>query len=233
MSTRAAPKSKWRPPTNLGARVNSSIQDVMGDISADGLTLFFSSGRPGGEGTTDIWISRRETVKDSWGDPANLGSVVNSPKADSAFSLTPDGLTLFFTSDRDGGLGDLDIWMTRRPNANAPWGKPTNLGPGVNSDKREEGGQITSDGLILLFSAWQPGPNGRFVMWKASRARRDQPFGARVTLGSNLNKWATASGASLSNDGRTLFFHSNHPGGKGSWDLWSVGRTPRLRTGRP
>ena len=73
-------------PTNLGPTVNSSSEDAVAHTSADGLTLFFQSKRPGGYGNVDIWMTRRETKDAPWTTPTNLGLPVNSDK-DEACSL--------------------------------------------------------------------------------------------------------------------------------------------------
>ncbi|MHC4331939.1 MAG: TolB family protein, partial [Planctomycetota bacterium] len=69
-------------PTNLGPTVNSSAGDTSPSISADGLELYFSSDRPGGYGLDDIYVMTRATTEDDWGEPVNLGPLVNSSTAD-------------------------------------------------------------------------------------------------------------------------------------------------------
>jgi len=68
-----------------------------------------------------------------WGDPVNLGPVVNSPSNDQHPAISKDGLSLYITSDRPGGLGGSDIWVSQRASSGDPWGAPENLGPNINS----------------------------------------------------------------------------------------------------
>ena len=124
-------------PTNLGPTVNTSAFDGVPSISADGLELYFSSGRPGGYGSLDIWVTTRPTKDDPWGTPVNLGSTVNSGYDDPTPSISTDGLTLYFSSNRPGE-GGYDLWLTTRATKQDPWGEPVNLGPTVNSSAQED-----------------------------------------------------------------------------------------------
>jgi hypothetical protein len=81
------------------------------NISANGRTLFFGAEMGGGYGSNDIWATTRATTEDDWGTPVNLGSTVNGPSWDCEPSLSPDGRTLYFTSDRGGGIGSWDTWQ--------------------------------------------------------------------------------------------------------------------------
>ena len=114
VATRPDTDSPWGKPVNLGPTVNSSAWDLSARESADGLTLLFHSQRGGGLGGEDIWMSTRATKNDPWGTPVNLGAPVNSGANDGEAVLTPDGLTLFFNSDRAGGIGNYDLWVTTR-----------------------------------------------------------------------------------------------------------------------
>jgi len=98
-------------PTNLGPTVNSSSRDSGPSISADGLSLFFHSTRPGGFGERDLCVATRRTVSESFGNPVNLGPIINSSAKDAQPNLSSDGLSLFFHSDRSGGIGDTDLWQ--------------------------------------------------------------------------------------------------------------------------
>jgi len=98
-------------PTNLGPTVNSSTWDYHPDISADGLILFFFSNRPGGSGDDDIWVTTRASTDDPWTEAVNLGPTVNSSARDFAAVTSSDGCTLYFTSGRPGGVGNLDLWQ--------------------------------------------------------------------------------------------------------------------------
>jgi Tol biopolymer transport system component len=95
-------KGLWQStPTNLGPRVNSWAGDSAPGISADGLSLYFSSTRSGGR--ADLWVTTRATFSDPWDPPVVLGSTINSADTDDSPSISRDGLTLYFSSYRPGG----------------------------------------------------------------------------------------------------------------------------------
>lgn len=106
-------------PTNLGSTVNSTACEQGASISTDGLELYFADHggsplRPGGYGGGDLWVTNRPTKDDPWGVPINLGPVVNSSANDEHPSLSANGLSLYFSSTRDGGSGAFDLWVTTR-----------------------------------------------------------------------------------------------------------------------
>ncbi|HSW00342.1 MAG TPA: protein kinase [Sedimentisphaerales bacterium] len=171
VSRRAGIADPWGAPENLGPNVNSPAHDFAACISADGLELYFSSNRPGGFGDCDIWVSTRTTVSGPWGKAAHLGSGINSPAFDGHTYLTSDGLTLFLSSRRPGGYGDLDIWVTRRSTRDGHWGEPVNLGPAVNTAAGECEPCVSSDGRTLFFSdadVPRPGGYGGTDLWQVS-----------------------------------------------------------------
>ena len=103
-------------PINLGS-INSEAVDSGPSLSADGLELYFQSDRLGGQGGGDIWVTTRHTTDSEWwSTPQNLGPAVNSPFGEGTPSISADGLTLFFGSNRPDGSGDFDLWMTTRKN---------------------------------------------------------------------------------------------------------------------
>ena len=175
VATREEVRGEWGTPENIGLPVNSSSEELFPVISADGLELYFSSGRSGGYGTWDVWIATRQTTDDDWGEPVNLGPRINSPTQDGPGSISADGLMLFLHSNRPGGSGDHDIWVARRARRNDPWEEPTNLGPNVNSPTNDMFPTISFDGRWLYFSdfIWtlpgsvRPGGLGRADIWKA------------------------------------------------------------------
>ena len=133
MTRRATRTSPWEAATNLGPKVNSASTEMVPSVSPDGLELYFLSTRPGGYGGSDFYVSTRATRNDPWGDAVNVGPAVNSPGGELAASFSPDGLLMFFGSDRPGGVGPYgDGYVTRRASRSAPWQPAVNLGPVVN-----------------------------------------------------------------------------------------------------
>jgi WD40-like Beta Propeller Repeat len=83
-------------------------------IRRDGLEMIFYSDRPGSVGSFDLWMSTRETTRDAWSTPVNLGSTVNTDAQDRGPALSWDGTTLYFNSDRSIGFGGQDLYATTR-----------------------------------------------------------------------------------------------------------------------
>jgi hypothetical protein len=140
-------------------------------VSPDGLELFFGSNRKGGFGMFDIWVSTRASVSDPWGTPVNLGSTINSSAHDRMGCISPDGLRLFFSSQRSGGFGDYDAWMVTRPSNDAAWCTPVNLGAFFNTSYAEWVCGISPDGQSLYFddySVERPGNIGYADIWQVS-----------------------------------------------------------------
>ncbi|MHC4500183.1 MAG: TolB family protein, partial [Planctomycetota bacterium] len=164
LSTRATTDEPWSEPVNLGPTINGPYYDGHPSVSTDGLSLFFMSERPG-YGGRDIYVSTRATTNDPWSEPENLGPIVNSPSRDSGPDISSDGLKLFFDSERPGGYGLIDIWLTTRKTLDAPWSEPVNLGPIVNTPSDDLTAGISADGSILYFCSNR---SGGYETWQVS-----------------------------------------------------------------
>ncbi len=228
VATRPTASDPWREPVNLGPTVNSSAGDWAPSISADGLTLYFFSGAGrGGYGSYDLWVTTRATVSDPWSTPVNLGPTMNSSALDGHPGISADGLSLFFSSNRPGGSGGTDLWVTTRATISDPWGGPVNLGPTVNSSAEEIDPSISADGRTLFFSDYENGPfrpagYGAADIWVTTRATVSDPWSMPVNLGPTVNSSASDSHPAISADGSTIFFMSVRPGGLGGHDLWQA-----------
>ena len=222
VATRESTDDDWGPAVNLGQTVNTPNLEGHGCISADGLTLYFCSNRPGGFGSYDLWVATRETTEDDWGTPVHLGPTVNSSTYAMESSISPDGLTLWFESPRPGGLGGADVWMTTRPTISDPWGPSVNLGPPVNGAFDDGDPSISDDGRILFFTSGRPGGYGNYDLWVSTRKTTDDKWGTPVNLGRSVNQTDNELGSNISADGRTLYFNSNRAGGYGGYDLWQA-----------
>ncbi|MFB0553338.1 MAG: hypothetical protein ACETWQ_08490 [Phycisphaerae bacterium] len=207
-------------PTNLGPIVNSSSRDREPSISADSLSLYFSSDRPGGYGNLDLWVIMRATTSDPWEEPMNMGPTMNTPSNDAHPSISLDGLTLFFASNRPGGYGERDLWVTTRSATSEPWSEPVNLGPTVNSSSDEVGPSISADGLELFFQSGRSGGQGDWDIWVTTRTTTSDPWTEPVNLGPGLNSPYLDGVPDVSADGLILFFRSQKPGTYGSSDIW-------------
>ncbi len=230
VATRASISDPWGTAVNLGPTINSSAHESHPSISADGLSLYFGEGpffdirpRPGGFGGSDIWMASRATTSDPWATPVNLGPMVNSSAHDWVPSISADGLSLYFSSDRPGGSGGHDLWMTTRPTVYDAWGTPMNLGPTVNSSALDAAPSISVDGLALFFMSNR---TGVYDIWVTTRPTTDDLWSEPVNLGFPVNTSTIEATPCISTDGSTLFFLSRRAGGVGGDDIWQVSIEP-------
>lgn len=145
---------QWMTPASLSENINSAGNEGTCTMSADGRSLIFTScyGREV-YGSCDLFISYRSG--DTWSAPENLGEVVNSTSWESQPSLSADGRTLYFVSNRQGGVGNRDIWMTRL-DEDGNWTPPVNLGPEINTPDEDVSPFIHPNNTTLYYAS-----NGR------------------------------------------------------------------------
>jgi len=156
--------------------------------------------------------------------PTNLGPMVNNGALDFWPNISADGLSLYFVSNRAGGVGDRDLWVTTRPSTRDDWGPAVNLGPNVNSPYRDESPSISSSGLELFFESKRPRGYGEVSIWVATRTTTDDEWEPAVCLAPPVNSPAGEGSSNLSFDGLTLYFWSPRQGGAGLGDLWMTRR---------
>jgi hypothetical protein len=157
------------------AGLEGSYVDVQPDISPDGLTLHFASwNRPGVEGGSDIFRATRAHPEDPFDLPVRLEAPVNSGFRDSTPHLSQDGLTIYFSSDRPGGMGGWDLYQASRASTDLPFSNALNLGPGVNSPSRDHSPSVSADGLTMYFMSERENFGDFYV---ATRTNTDEPFG--------------------------------------------------------
>jgi len=158
--TRQSKDAPWSSPVKIGPPLGSNepameigSNDVWSpDISADGLSLYFSSTRVGGSGDGDIWVAKRATKDDPWGEPGNLGPNVNTSSNDWSPCISTDGLTLVFSR------GFKSMWATTRKSMDDDWGPAVMLGfnpPPADPDWQRNffGPALSPDGSTLYFRA--------------------------------------------------------------------------------
>lgn len=139
----------WQAPASISKLINSSANEGAATISGDGKTLVFTAcNRPDSNGDCDLYISNR--TGNEWSKPNNMGKVVNSRAWDSQPSLSADGRTLYFVSNRSGGVGQEDIWITQL-GEDGNWSAPKNMGEPVNSTGRDLAPYIHVSGSTLYF----------------------------------------------------------------------------------
>jgi WD40-like Beta Propeller Repeat len=221
----------WSAPVNLGEQINTAVGEAGPAFSGDGLSLYFYSGRPGGSGGNDIWVSQRPTASDAWGAPVNLGPTVNSASSDFVPSFSQDGHWMFLASDRPGtppnAFGLADLYQSYRADIHNDfgWQTPTNLGPNVNTAADENGnGYFENAGGApqILFGSNRPGGKGGADLYKSDR-QADGSWGP-ASLIPELNDITNDNRPNVRQDGLEIFFYSSRTGGQGGVDLWTATR---------
>jgi WD40 repeat protein len=101
-------------PAVLVPELSSARRDTRTAIRRDGREMFITSGRTGGSGGNDLWVSTRAMTADVWSTPVNLGPTINTAADDGGPALSCDGTTLYFYSTRAGGSGGRDLYVTTR-----------------------------------------------------------------------------------------------------------------------
>lgn len=276
--------SGWSAPVNLGPSINTEFDDFHSAISADGLSLFVASDRPGGFGGYDLWVAQRPNRNSDWGPAQNLGPNFNTPLNEASLELSPDGHWLFFSSNGLEGGHTFQIYAAFRNDTsdNLGWEQPFNIGKGVNtpfdnadptifidpetgvltlyfvrlnrpsklgdwdiymstmnkdgtfsnavlvpelsSPYRDTHPTIRRDGLEIFISSNRPGSFGFIDLWVSTRPTTHDAWSTPVNLGPTINTQNQERAPYLSDDGETLLFTSDRPGGSGNDDFYMVTR---------
>ncbi|MGE0561578.1 MAG: tetratricopeptide repeat protein [Flavobacteriales bacterium] len=144
----------WGEPKELDKQINSTYFESSASLSADGNKLYFVSEREGKKygaiGKGDIYVVEKIS-KSTWGEPVNLGSVINTPEDEISVFIHPDGQTLFFSSKGHLSMGGYDIFMSKMQ-VDGTWSKPENLGYPINTIDDDVHFVLSTDGKIAYYS---------------------------------------------------------------------------------
>ena len=213
---------EWSAPVNLGPVVNSTANDNNATLTADELTMYFTSDRPGGFGLADIWMTRRASRSSPWEPPVNLGPPINTPFIDGASALSPDGHLLFFHSNRPGTMGGNDIWLAHRSGSKdgLEWETPVPLGPDVNTTDDEQGPEYVAGdrGGALYFNRGNQ-MLLRSDLYRAGIDRDGETDGPAQPLTELNDPTVNDAAPTVRADAREILFWSARAGGMGA-DIW-------------
>lgn len=205
--------------------INTSGNEGAPGFSADGQILFFTacaeidnSYGPNrkGYGSCDIFYSQK--VGTAWSRPYNVGPTINSKYWETQPSFSADGKTLYFVSNRPGGLGSSDIYYSVLKE-DGSWGAPLNIGLKINTPGKEESVFIHPDGKTLYFSSnGHVGMGGLdiYVIRKNEKGEWEEP----VNLGYPINTNGDENSLLVNGSGNLAYFASNRAGGFGGLDLY-------------
>jgi outer membrane protein OmpA-like peptidoglycan-associated protein len=210
--------NEWQKAVYLSDKINTpNYNEGSESVSQDGKFLFFTGcNRPDGRGRCDIYVAQKKG--DDWGKPFDLAPPVNTGGWESQPSISADGRTLYFVSNRKGGYGGYDIWKSTLTQQG--WGEPENLGPNINTSFNEQSPFIHPDDSTLYFcsNGW-PGMGNQDLF--VSRLSKDGKWQIPKNLGYPINTNGDESGLSLTANGNYAFFSSNKLEGYGGFDIYT------------
>lgn len=173
-------KNGWSYSYSLPTQINGGDWQSDANISSDGKAMLFSSTKPGGynlhekssayhgdsQYASDIYLSVLDD-NGEWGEPINLGSVINTPFCERKPFLHPDMKTLYFSSDGHGGLGKLDVYKSTRlaDTCWTCWSEPINMGKEINTEESDWGYKISTDGEKAYFSKSNSAKENEDIYW--------------------------------------------------------------------
>ena len=202
----------WSVPEPVEVQTDNNYGTA--GISSDGheMLVFIGDRRNG-----SLFRIRKEG--NNWSRPTALGANINSGQLETTASLTPDGNTLYFASNRPGGYGGLDIWKSQRQ-TDGSWGRPVNLGPTVNTRDDEDAPFIHPNNEILFFTSTGHAGMGGSDIFKTTLV--DGTWTAPVNMGYPVNTTANDGYFSLIADGSRGYFSSDRKGGAGGHDIYMM-----------
>ena len=208
---------EWAKRRVLGKTVNTSYNEGAQSISPDGRYLVFTGcEREDGMGSCDLYWSKR--IGEKWSKPINFGAPVNTKFWESQPAFGADGKTIYFTSSRPGGFGNMDIWQTTMIEEGV-FSPPVNLGNTINTMQDETAPFIHPDGVTLYFvSTGHKGMGGADIFY--SKLQKNNTWSEPLNLGYPINTVGHEAGLVVNAKGDKAFFSSNKKGGFGGVDLY-------------
>ena len=209
-------QSNWQVARPLEGKINTAFNEGGQKISPDGKWMVFTGcNYPEGFGSCDIYIA--ENINGTWSERKNMGTPVNTEYWESAPCLSPDKSSIYFSSNRPGGYGGMDIYVAYL-NDKGDWGAPQNLGPSINTSGDELFPFIHFDNTTLYFTSngWKSiGGSDIYVSKKIGNN-----FHTPVNLGFPINTIDNESGLVVNAAGKIAYFSSDRFGGEGGMDIY-------------
>lgn len=173
-------KNRWTSPVNITPDIQSDGDFYISSLSADGTMLFLSRDN---DNNSDIYVSRLDGMK--WSVAEKLNKNINTRYWESHASIAADGKSIIFSSNRPGGFGGLDLYISYLGD-DGEWGTPVNLGPEINSPFNEDRASIVEDSNTIYFCSQGHYNMGGYDIFKSTRTPNGQ-WNKPVNLGYPLN----------------------------------------------
>lgn len=211
-TTKWSNASPFSDTINVPGRNNSAIS-----ISNNGQQMLIYRDDLNTNG--DIYESHLEGS--SWTEPVNMGEPINSADKEPSACISPDGGTIYFVSDREGGLGGFDIWYCTKDD-NEKWGEAENMGATINSTEDEDGLFIHSDGKTLFFSSKGHNSMGGYDVFMSILDNATKVASSPKNLGPSINTSEDDLYFVMEANGKTGYYSSNRLGGFGEKDIYQI-----------
>ncbi len=212
--------SVWQTPYSLGSSVNSQEHDAATCISGDFKNMLIHRYE---RNKGDLYITNKKD-DGSWTIALKLGGNINSKYKETTGCLSPDGNELYFTSNRRGGYGGLDIYVSKKQN-DGSWGPAKNLGAKINTSKNEETPFLHKNGTLFFCSEGHNSMGG-FDIFAASKDETGN-WELAENMGMPINSIEDDFFFVPSDDGRYAYFSSKRKGGKGKSDIYRIQLNPK------
>ncbi len=211
---------KWLFTVMLGPLINiPEIDNSAIALSNDGQRMLLYRGGNAVNSTGDILES--QLSGEEWSEPVRLPAPINSDDNETSASISPDGGTIYFVSDRKGGLGGKDIWYCTQ-DENGALGEAINMGPSINTDKDEEGVFIHPNGGAIFFSSKGHNSMGGYDIFMSVYDETTKTWTKAENLGSPINTPDNDIYFVLQANGKTGYYASSKPGGLGDLDIYNI-----------
>ncbi len=207
----------WQPAVNIGKNINTNDHDACIGLSPDGQKMFIYKSQPGVRLAGDIYVS--DLVGNEWGKPVKLGPNINTPYWDSHASISADEQTLYYTSDKPGGEGHKDIYVSRRQK-NGEWGPAEDLSPKINTEFDEDGPFLHPDGKTLYFSSEGHKSMGGYDIFKSVYNEETKEWSEPENVGYPINTADDDLFFVWSADGTRAYFSSIRKDSYGEKDIY-------------
>lgn len=215
----------WSKAINAGNPLNTKGNEGAQTILVDGSIMYFTAcNRADGKGRCDIYSSIKENGQ--WNEAVNLGAPINTGNWEAQPTISSDGKTLYFVSNREGGFGQKDIWMSNLLE-DGRWSKPINLGENVNSPNDEQSPFIHPDNKTLYFASDGFVGMGGSDLFKVTKSE-DGTWSKAMNLGYPINTVSDEIGLIVNAKGNKAFYSSDRLSGKGR-DIFEFELYPEAR----
>ncbi len=208
---------KWQKAKSVG-NFNTRNPEGMVSMVRDGRRIYFTAcRRKNVQGPCDIWealISEQKIV-----DIKSIDGLTNSADWEGQASISCDGSTIYFASNRAGGVGLFDLWYSKLQ-TDGTWSEPKNLGPDINTPGYEEAPYISNDGNTLYFTSDGHPGMGQKDIYMSWRDYKTGKWNKPINLGRPVNSAFDDMGLFLSADNKSGYFASNRTGGFGAMDIY-------------